>query len=186
MAELDYVFAYLARHRSIGLTYSKSKSTLHGFVDALWEVKRSTSGWFIFWQDAALAWGSSKQKCVALSSCEAEIIALSEAAKDMVYFRKLIRGVDSNAIAGPSELSTDNQAARDLSYNPENHQRTKHVERRHFFIRDMVEALELRVPLIPTKENPADFLTKPLDKGLFFAHRDTFMNVRGTGANSTS
>ena len=104
----------------------------------------------------------------------------------MVYFRKLIRGVDSNAIAGPSELSTDNQAARDLSYNPENHQRTKHVERRHFFIRDMVEALELRVPLIPTKENPADFLTKPLDKGLFFAHRDTFMNVRGTGANSTS
>ena len=50
----------------------------------------------------------------------------------------------------------------------------------------MVEALELRVPLIPTKENPADFLTKPLDKGLFFAHRDTFMNVRGTGANSTS
>ena len=50
----------------------------------------------------------------------------------------------------------------------------------------MVEALELRVPLVPTKENPADFLTKPLDKGLFFAHRDTFMNVRGAGANSTS
>ena len=89
----------------------------------------------------------------------AEIIALSEAAKDMVYFRKLIRGVEPGAVPGPSELSTDNQAARDLSYNPENHQRTKHVERRHFFIRDMVEALELRVPLIPTKANPADFLT---------------------------
>ena len=76
--------------------------------------------------------------------------------------------------------------AGDLSYNPENHQRTKHVERRHFFIRDMVEALELRVPLIPTKENPADFLTKPLDKALFFARRDTFMNVRGAGDNTTS
>ena len=57
---------------------------------------------------------------------------------------------------------------------------------RYFFIRDMVEALELRVPLIPTKENPADFLTKPLDKALFFAHRDTFMNVRGAGDNTTS
>ena len=57
-----------------------------------------------------------------------------------------------NAISGPSELATDNQAARDLSYNPENHQRTKHVERRHFYIRDMVEALELRVPLVPTKQ----------------------------------
>ena len=75
--------------------------------------------------------------------------------------------------------------AFERSYNPEKHQRTKHVERRHFFIRDMVEALELRVPLVPTKENPADFLTKPLDKGLFFAHRDTFMNVRGTGDNTT-
>ena len=49
----------------------------------------------------------------------------------------------------------------------------------------MVEALELRVPLIPTKANPADFLTKPLDKALFFAHRDTFMNVRGAGDNTT-
>ena len=56
----------------------------------------------------------------------------------------------------------------------------------YFFIRDMVEALELRVPLIPTKANPADFLTKPLDKALFFAHRDSFMNVRGAGDNTTA
>ena len=123
-----------------------------------------------------MTWGSTKQKCTALSSCEAEIIALSEASKDMVYFRKFLKGLDPSFIDGPSNLSTDNQAARDLSYNPEHHSKTKHVQRRHFYIRDMVEALELRVPLVGTKDNWADFLTKPLEPKTFFAMRAIIMN----------
>jgi len=176
MNEVDHIFAYLSRHRAVGITYSSASSTLHGFSDASWETRHSTSGWFIFWQDAALAWGSRKQHCIALSSCEAEIIALSEAAKDMVYFRKLIRGLDKSYVSGPSNVSTDNQAARNLAHNPENHERTKHVARRHFFVRDMVESLELRVPFVGTKDNYADFLTKPLTKAVFFALRAIFMN----------
>ena len=54
---------------------------------------------------------------------------------------------------------------RDISYNPEHHDRMKHVQRRHFFVRDMVEAFELEVPYVPTAENPADFLTKPQGVG---------------------
>ena len=186
MNEVDHVFSYLSRHRAVGLTFSSKACTLHGFSDASWEVHRSTSGWFIFWQDCALTWGSRKQPSTALSSCEAEIIALSEAAKDMVYFRKLVRGLDKTYISGPSDLSTDNQAARDLSYNPEGHDRSKHVARRHFFIRDMVEAFELNVPLVPTKNNPADFLTKPLGKAEFFALRSIFMNEADAGARGNA
>ena len=52
-------------------------------TDASWETDKSTSGWFVRWQGASIAWGSRKQPFVALSSCEAEIIALSEGAKDM-------------------------------------------------------------------------------------------------------
>ena len=52
-----------------------------------WETARSTSGWVVLWQSAALSWGSRQQKGIALSSCEAEIIALSEAAKDVIYLR---------------------------------------------------------------------------------------------------
>ena len=66
---------------------------------------------------------------------------------------------------------------RDLSYNPEQHQKTKHIERRHFFIRDMVEKMELRVPLVSTANNYADFFTKPLKAKAFFALRDKIMNV---------
>ena len=67
----------------------------------------------VTWQSAALTWGSQKQKRVALSSCEAEIIALSEAAKDVVYFRKLLTGLDPSAVDGPTLLYTDAKAAQE-------------------------------------------------------------------------
>ena len=58
---------------------------------------------------------------MALSSCEAEIIALSEAAKDMVYLRKFISGMTGKQIVDSSVLRTDNKAARDLSYRAHAH-----------------------------------------------------------------
>ena len=123
--------------------------------DNAWEVRHSTSGWVTLWQSAALTWGSRKQKSIALSSCEAEIIALSEAAKDMVYLRKFVSGIKC-ASGKPSLLYTDSQSARDVSYNPEHHDKMKHVERRHFYVRDMVESFELEVPYVSTDDNPAD------------------------------
>ena len=128
-------------------------------------------------QGAAIAWGSRKQDSIALSSCEAEIIALSEAAKDMVYFRKLISGLDRSHITSPSELRTDNMGARDLSYNPEHHSKTKHVERRHFYVRDMVEKFEITVPFVRTANNTADFFTKPLKPIVFKEFRRIIMNI---------
>ena len=67
---------------------------------------RTRSGWVVQWQGAALHWGSRKQQSIALSTCEAEIIELSEGAKDMVYFRKLLSGLDVPE-PGPSSLATD-------------------------------------------------------------------------------
>ena len=91
IAEIDHLLSYLARTADLGLTYSCEQARLSGFADASWEVKHSTSGWLVKWQSAAISWGSRKQKSIALSSCKAEIIALSEAAKDVVYLRKLVK-----------------------------------------------------------------------------------------------
>ena len=178
MSEVDHVIGYLARHSGVGLTYERGSFALHGMSDASWEIRWSTSGWVVNWQGAAISWGSRKQDCVALSSCESEIIALSEAANDMVYHRKFLLGLlPVKGETDPSDLSTDNTAARDLCFNPEHHNRTKHVARRHFYVRDMVEKFELTVPFISTNDNLADFLTKPLKSApRFFELRALIMN----------
>ena len=176
MLETDHVLAYLHNHRDVGLTYTTGKSILSAYSDASWEMRSSTSGWVVFWQGCAVLWGSRKQHCVALSSCEAEIVALSEAAKDVVYVRKLLRGIDDSHVTGPTDLSTDNMGARSLSYNPQHHDKTKHIERRHFFVRDMVEKFQVNVPFVRTANNWADFFTKALKPKAFRAMRKIIMN----------
>ena len=74
-------------------------------------------------------------------------------------------------------LSVDNKAAIDLAYNPEHHQRTKHIDRRHFFVREIVESGRIVVPFVASAENLADFFTKALDGPHFFAMRNRIMNI---------
>eukprot|EP00965_Chrysotila_dentata_P044176 1468252-Pleurochrysis_carterae.AAC.3 len=119
-------------------------------------------------------WSSKRQPTVALSSCEAEIVAASEAAKEATYLRALLDELgDGNRDA--TALHLDNKAAIDLVYNPEHHSRSKHIHRRHFFVREKVEDLELTVPFV--RNNLADFFTKPLPPRLYFPLRDIIMNV---------
>jgi hypothetical protein len=95
-------------------------------TDASWDVNRSTSGFVFFLNKAAIAWGSKKQTSVALSSCEAELMAGSEAAKEAVYFRRF--QVELGYFdAEPTKLAMDNQAGTAIAYNPELHAKTKHI-----------------------------------------------------------
>ena len=139
------VLEYLYRTREVGLTYEASAAPLAGQSDSDWDVKHSTTGYVFTLSKAAISWASAKQPTVALSSCEAEIMALSEASKEALGLRGLL---DELGVlpAGPTALATDNSAARDLAYNPEYHKRVKHIERRHFFVRECVENFQLVVP----------------------------------------
>ena len=133
------VLFYLYRHRHVGLRYEPARVPLSGYSDSDWAVKHSTSGFIFNYCSAAISWASKKQPTIALSSCEAELMAVSEAAKEVIYLRSFLHelGVSDDA---PTHLSVDNQAAHDLAYNPEHHARTKHIERRHFFVRERVES----------------------------------------------
>ena len=181
LRELDYVFVYVHRTSELGLTYDAAPTKLHGFTDASLGDSYSTSGYSVHWQGAVISWCSTKQKSVSLSSCEAEIYALSEGAKDLAYFRKLLSGLGED-MSSPTDLSTDNKGAADLSHNPEHHRRSKHVERRHFFVRDMVEAMQLRVPLVRTDDNLADLYTKSVPPKRFRALRARIMNEQPSRA----
>ena len=77
----------------------------------------------------------------------------------------------------PVSLSVDNQGARDLAYNPEHHPKTKHIDRKHFYIRELVEMGRISVPFVPTEDNVADFFTKPLVGKRFDRLRSVLMNI---------
>ena len=64
-----------------------------------------------------------------------------------------------------------------MAYNPELHQKAKHIARRHFYVRELVEDMELNVPFVKSAENIGDFFTKPLPARVFFPMRDRIMNV---------
>jgi hypothetical protein len=79
-------------------------------------------------------------------------MAASEACKEAVFIDAYLTELgESNG--EPVALHVDNKGARDLSYNPEHHQRVKHIERRHFFIRELVEEMRITVPYVPSAEN---------------------------------
>lgn len=109
-----------------------------------------------------ISWDSRKQKTIALSSTEAEYMALSEAAKKAVYLQRLIRelGVDADKL----KLSSDNLGAQMLASNLVFHTRTKHIDIRHHFVRDIVETGSVRLEYLASEEMPADVLTKALSK----------------------
>ena len=102
-------------------------------------------------------------------------MAASEGAKEAVYFDRLLEELN-HSDGKPIQMGCDNTGARDLAYNPEHHAKTKHIARRHFFVREMVENMKIRVPYVNTADNLADFFTKPLPARVFVPMRDAIMN----------
>ena len=112
-----------------------------------------------------ISWKASLQNVVALSSTEAEYMALTEAIKEALWLFELVRElkIDQKYIS----VFSDNQIATQLSKNQVFHERTKHVDIKLHFIRDIVAEETVIVKKVPTEENPADMITKPLPSNKF-------------------
>ena len=95
---------------------------------------RSTTGVIATFAEGAVSWTSQLQKTTALSTTEAEIIAASEGAKELVWLNRLSELLSDFARKTPV-LYIDNASAIKLTKNPEYHQRSKHIEVRHFYVR---------------------------------------------------
>ena len=104
-------------------------------------------------------------------------MAASEGAKEAVYLDRFLKELGFKDTDEPIHLSLDNKAAIDSLYNPENHSRTKHIDRRHYFIRELVELNQIVVPFVSSVDNLADFFTKPINPVRFFELRNRIMNV---------
>jgi hypothetical protein len=113
-----------------------------------------------------VAWVSRQQSVVAFSTAEAEYIALSEGAREATWLRRV--GHDLGVTSPwPIPIHLDNQAALSLGGSGADSSRTKHIDVHCHFVRQQVAREVLRLVYIPTAENPADLLTKPLPKPRF-------------------
>ncbi|GJW06494.1 hypothetical protein Tco_1568917 [Tanacetum coccineum] len=133
-----------------------------GFVDSDYakdpDKGRSITGYAFLVQGCVVSWKATLQHVVALSTTEAEYMALTEAVKEAIWLRGLLEelGVKLNTVA----VNCDNQGAIHLSRNHVFHERTKHINVRYHFIREVLEAKTVKVLKVGTEHNAADALTK--------------------------
>lgn len=112
---------------------------------------------------SAFSWESKKQDTVALSSTEAEYMAISSAAKEAVYLRKLLSELKIDC---PDKImiNGDNVGALHLVRNPVYHNRTKHIDIKFHHIRNVYMEGHIDLCYVSSSENIADILTKNLSK----------------------
>ena len=120
---------------------------------------------------ATVSWRSKKQTCVALSTAEAEYIALSAATQEALWMRQLLTNLSVN-VEKPITIYEDNQSAIAMSKNPQFHGRSKHIDIKYHFVRDQVEKKAVTVLYCPTGSMLADLFTKGIPKEQFKKLRD--------------
>ena len=109
----------------------------------------------------AISWKSSKQTCVALSTAEAEYVALSAAAQEAMWLQQLASDLLNKNIRETTILE-DNQSAICLAKNQQVHGRTKHIDIKYHFIHDLVEAGRIKLTYCASEDMVADMFTKVL------------------------
>ena len=162
------VLGYIKRTRSVGLKYRKGANLeLMGFADADrggdLSDRKSISGVVLTLGGSPISWSSRKQKCVAQSSCEAEYIALSEAVKDVIWTRRLCKGIGI-PVKGSTRIGQDNQSAIALAGGQTSETKTRHVDIRYHFVKDETAKGVVRPVYVSTAVMPADLMTKSLSR----------------------
>ena len=109
---------------------------------------------------APVTWRSKKQACVALSNAEAEYVALSSAAQESIWLRRLT----GSPLKTATIIYEDNQSAIAMTKNPQFHGRAEHIDIKYHFIREEVNAGHIKLKYCPTDEMTADMFTKPLSE----------------------
>lgn len=123
--------------------------------------RKSVAGYAVYLGSNVVSWCSKKQQVVSRSSTEAEYRALAQATSEVVWIENLLSELKIKLVTEPI-MWCDNQGAIALAYNPVYHAKTKHVELDIHFIREKIAAKKIEVQFVPSEDQTADILTKPL------------------------
>ena len=181
---VKWILRYILNTVDVGLVFEKGKQdgkSVVGYCDSDYagdlDKRRSTTGYAFTFAKAPVSWKSTLQPTVALSTTEAEYMAVTEAMKEAIWLQGLL---DELGIGlKQMEIHCDSQSAIHLAKNQVYHARTKHIDVRYHFVREILEKGRVLLQKIPTAENPADMMTKVVT-AIKFQHCLNLINVLRT------
>jgi hypothetical protein len=179
LAQATRILRYLLATLDLALTYHCSANpALVTYVDASWaadpDLRRSRYGYAIYYGRALVCWRSKLHACICLSSAEAEYIGATEACKDTMWLRHLLKdlGLEQNS---PTIIHEDNAACLKMATNKIVSGRNKHMEIKMHYVRERVEAKDIVLRYISTTHQRADLLTKNLPRPAYERIRELLM-----------
>jgi hypothetical protein len=168
-AAAKHLLRYIRGTSDLCLVYNgdSGKRIIQGYADADWggdlDTRRSTTGYLFKVWGGLVAWKSKRQPTVALSTTEAEYMASSAATRQATWLRVLLNDLGAGLpVDEPISINNDNKGCIALSKNPVHHERSKHIDMQHHYLRQNVEEKKVSLDFVPSADNLADMLTKSL------------------------
>ncbi|KAJ4716959.1 Retrovirus-related Pol polyprotein from transposon TNT 1-94 [Melia azedarach] len=163
---VKWIMRYLRGTSNFKLTFGSGKPLLVGYTDSDMagdvDTRKSTMGYLMTLSGGAVAWQSRLQKCVALSTTEAEFIAATETCKELLWMKRFLQELDFKQ--QQYVVFCDNQSAIHLSKNSSFHAKSKHIDVRYHWLRDALNDNMFELEKIHTDHNASDMLTKTLPR----------------------
>lgn len=174
------VLRYLSKTSTLGLVFGKGNGRgieLEAYTDASWgdsqELRRSVTGIVILYKGNVVHWISKRQVTVALSSTEAEYMALSNTVQEILWFKMWIKETFGRDVVVP--IYCDNESAMTIAENENITSRSKHIDIRYHFIKDHISSGDITLKWVSTDEQDADLLTKRMSTKRFEKFREKMM-----------
>ncbi|XP_068987402.1 uncharacterized protein [Bombus flavifrons] len=163
------VFRYLLKTKDLTLVYQRTGQPLKVFCDSDFAGctvdRKSRSGYVFILAGAAISWLSKKQPIIAQSTCEAEFVAMQDAARETVWISLLLKELGQLSYCPrPCKIFCDNIGAISWSRDEIVAESSKHVQVRYFYVKNCVSRGILEYIYVPSPENVADILTKGLNR----------------------
>jgi hypothetical protein len=161
-------------------TYDGIAVKVEAYVDSDYagdrDNRRSITGYMVYFCGSLIAWKSKQQGGVTLSSSEAEYYAISDVATELLFVKQILDFLQVKYEL-PLKVKVDNQGAIYLANNSTSGSRTKHIDARLHFVRDLTQSdpKVLEIEHVPGEENQSDTFTKNTSNQLFWKHTNNYM-----------
>ena len=176
------IMSYLNETKDLGITYVRGSGLdLDVFVDSSYADstvdRRSTTGLAVTVGGTVVCASTKTQPVTAQSTTEAEYIAAGEGVKEALFVRGVLSFIAPETSGATIRVREDNEGALALVQNPFSPARSKHIDVRFHFIRELFKAGKITAHYVSTEEQHADMLTKVLGRGKLEYHRKALMNL---------